>query len=50
MSKKPTLTSIEQRTVIFYDDEITAVLVDVDGRQVVYVPVRPLCSFLGVSW
>lgn len=44
------LISIEQRTVIFYDDEITAVLVDVDGRQVVYVPVRPICDFLGISW
>ena len=40
---------IEQRTVIFYDDEITAVLVDVDGRQVVYVPIRPICEFLGVD-
>ena len=44
------LTPIEQRTVIFYDDELTAVLVDVDGRRVVYVPVRPICNFLGVAW
>ncbi len=45
-----TLTIIEQRTVIFYDDEITAVLIEVEGRQSIYVPVRPICDFLGVSW
>jgi hypothetical protein len=44
------LTKLEQKTVVFYDDEITAVLVEVEGRQKVYVPVRPICDFLGVSW
>ena len=44
------LIPIEQRTVIFYDDEITAVLVEVNGRQAVYVPIRPICDFLGVDW
>lgn len=44
------LVPIEQRTVIFYDDEITAVLVDDDGHRVVYVPVRPVCDFLGIDW
>ena len=49
MSSKA-LTPIEQRTVIFYDDEITAVVVNVDGREVIYVPLRPVCNFLGVDW
>ena len=44
------LTPIEQRTVIFYDDEITAVVVNVDGREVIYVPLRPICDYLGVNW
>ena len=44
------LQPIEQRIVVFYDDELTAVLVNVDSRQVVYVPIRPVCEFLGVSW
>lgn len=44
------LVTIEQRDVAFYDDVITAVLVDVDGRPVVYVPLRPLCDYLGVDW
>ncbi len=47
---KDALVPVEQRTVIFYDDELTAVVVDVDGRQVVYVPIRPICDFLGVDW
>ncbi len=44
------LVPIEQKRVVFYDDEITAVLVEVDGRRIVYVPVRPICDFLGVQW
>ncbi len=44
------LVPIEQKTVLFYEDEITAVLVDENGRQVVYVPIRPICSRLGVAW
>lgn len=44
------LVPVEQRTVIFYDDEITAVLADEDGQQQVYVPVRPICDFLGLNW
>ena len=49
MSEKA-LQPLEQKTVIFYDDEITAVLVAEDKRQEVYVPVRPICDFLGIDW
>lgn len=45
------LMPIEQKTVVFYDDEITAVVVaQADGERVVYVPLRPICEYLGVSW
>ena len=44
------LVPVEQRTVEFYGDEITAVLVEVDGRRKVYVPVKPICDFMGVNW
>ena len=44
------LTPIEQRTVIFYEDQITAVLVEADSRQQIYVPLKPLCDYLGVNW
>lgn len=41
------LTPIEQKEVVFYDDEVTAVRLS-DGR--VFVPVRPLVERLGVDW
>jgi hypothetical protein len=41
------LEPVEQKTVYFYDDEVTAVRLD-DG--IVYVPVRPICELLGVAW
>lgn len=41
------LIPVEQKEVIFYDDEITAVRLG-DGR--VFVPARPLCDALGVDW
>ena len=37
----------EQKTVLFYDDEITAVRLK-DGR--VFIPVRPICEALGLDW
>lgn len=47
---KTALVPIEQRTVVFYDDEITAVVVEQNSKQVVYVPIRPICDYLGVDW
>lgn len=44
------LVPVEQRDIDFYGDVITAVMVEVDGRQVVYIPIRPICDYLGVSW
>lgn len=44
------LVPLEQKAVIFYDDEVTAVLADEGGRQQIYVPVRPLCDYLGLNW
>ncbi len=44
------LVPVEQKQVIFYDDEITAVLVEEEGRQEVYVSLRQLCDLLGVSY
>lgn len=49
---KAPLAPIEQREIEFYNDRIVAVLVDVPGREQpdIFVPVRPLCEFLGVAW
>lgn len=44
------LAPVEQKEVLFYDDRITAVILEEEGRQRVYVPLRPLCEHLGVTW
>lgn len=46
------LTPIEQKTVEFYSDQLTAALVVVDpeAEPTVYVPVRSICENLGVDW
>ncbi len=49
MSEKA-LQPVEQKTVLFYDDEITAVLVVKDEEEEAYVPIRPICDFLGIDW
>lgn len=43
------LMPLEERQVDFYGDEITAVLVD-DGQPEVYVPLKPLVEYMGLSW
>ena len=44
------LIPIEKRQVVFYEDMITAVLVEVDNRQEIYVPVRQICDYLGLAF
>ena len=41
------LVPAEQKQVMFYEDEVTAVRM-ADGS--VYVPIRPLCDYLGLNW
>ncbi len=50
MSDENALMPVEERTVIFYDDELTAVLVRMGEEEQVFVPVRPLCDYLGIDW
>lgn len=47
LEKDSALMVVEQKEVVFYDDGIVAVRV-ADGT--VYVPIRPICSLLGVDW
>ena len=44
------LVPIQEKQVNFYGDEITAVLVEVNGKRQVYVPVRAICEYLGLTW
>ncbi len=47
MSNESALIPTEQKTVLFYDDEIMAV--QMEGGSI-FVPVRQLCDYLGVDW
>ena len=44
------LSPTEQRTVIFYEDKITVVVIDEKGEREIYVPLRPMSELLGVNW
>jgi hypothetical protein len=44
------LIPLEQKTVVFYDDEITTALVEIGDKRQIFVPIRPICDFLGISW
>lgn len=50
MSKTQAVVPVEQKQVVFYDDQITAVMVQDATGQHVFVPIRPICDFLGVAW
>ena len=51
MSKQDkALIPLEQKDVLFYDDEIVAVRVRKEGATQVYVPLRPIVETLGVDW
>ena len=50
MSDKKALVPVEQKQVVFYDDKITAVMVEGATSQHVFIPIRPICDFLGVAW
>lgn len=44
------LVPLEQKDVLFYEDEITAVRVQQDGEVQVFVPLRPIVELLGLDW
>ena len=46
------LEPIEERQIDFYGDAITAALVKPNDQAApeVYVPVKPICDYLGISW
>ena len=50
MSEEKALLPIEQRDVDFYGDPLTAVLIRTGDTERAYVPIRPLCDFLGIDW
>ena len=49
-TKENPLQPIVEKTVLFYDDQIKLVIVQQGNQQQAFVPVRPICEFLGVTW
>lgn len=51
-NQQQALVPIEERQVDFYGDDITAALVEVGNQEQpqIYVPLRPLCDYLGLDW
>ncbi len=50
MSSKQTLIPVDEQAVDFYGDEITTALVNIEEHLQMYIPLRPLCDYLGLSW
>jgi hypothetical protein len=50
MSDEKTLVLVAEKQVDFYGDVLTAALVRVGEDSVVYVPIRPICDYLGLNW
>ncbi len=50
MTDQPTLEPIDERHIDFYGDDLTAVLVPTAPAPEIYVPIRPLCEYLGLAW
>lgn len=46
----PALTPIEVRVVDFYGDSIDGALVRVEGAERIYIPLKPICDYLGIDW
>ena len=50
MAKPGALVSSTVRVVDFYGDSIRGLIVATDVQPTVYVPLRPLCDYLGLDW
>ncbi|MEI6776225.1 MAG: phage antirepressor N-terminal domain-containing protein [Chloroflexales bacterium] len=44
------LVPFDVRAIDFYGDAVEGVLVRVGGAAQIYVPIRPICDFLGLTW
>lgn len=50
MKDEAVLVPIDERNVDFYGDEIVTALVKIEDQTLAYVPLRPICEYLGLSW
>lgn len=50
MSESQALVPIDERAIDFYGDEVMGVIIEEGGERRIYVPVRPICDYLGLAW
>lgn len=50
VSQSTALIPTSEREVDFYGDPIRGLLVAEDQQSTVYVPIRPICGYLGLDW
>ena len=50
MADDKALVPVEEQTVDFYGDAITTALVEESGRTTMYVPIKPISDYLGLTW
>ncbi len=50
MEKETALIPIDERTIDFYGDDITTALVSIENQSLIYIPLRPICDYLGLTW
>ena len=50
MSQNNALIAAAERVVDFYGDPIRGLIVSADDQPMVYVPLRPICGYLGLDW
>ena len=50
MASKNVFVPIDEQDVDFYGDKLTTALVKIENHFQMYVPLRPVCDYLGLSW
>jgi len=50
MSDEQALTTLDERHIDFYGDQVSAVLIEEHGQRQVYIPIRPIATYLGLDW
>ncbi len=50
MESKNVLIPVDEQMIDFYGDEITTALIKLDEHFQMYVPLRPICKYLGLAW
>lgn len=50
MTDSKIMQPISRKQILFYDDELTAVIVETADGHITYVPIKPIVDYLGLAW